>query len=324
MKKVISILLVVLLAATLFVGCTGNPASSTTEPASTESTPAPAEKLTFSLITMDTIDQYWLQMKEGATAKAGELGVELTFDAPVGKTDPQAQADMVTNAISKGVSAIMLAATDAEALTPAVDAAKAANIPVVYVDAPAASANYIAKFATDNKAAGATAADELAKLCGEKGNVAIVNAQQSAASCQLREEGFKAQIAAKYPNMKIVDTVYSDGEPAKALSMATDLLNKHKDLVGFFACNEGSTVGTSQAIAQNNVKGKVFGVGFDYSDNVKAAISDGSMQATMVQNPDIMGANAVQAAFDFIKNGAITGEKDNDTGVTVITKDNLK
>jgi len=52
----------------------------------------------FSLITMDTIDQFWLQVKEGAQAKADELGVNLRFDAPVGKTDAQAQSDMVENA----------------------------------------------------------------------------------------------------------------------------------------------------------------------------------------------------------------------------------
>jgi ribose transport system substrate-binding protein len=321
MRKFLCLSLAAVLCAASLAGCSGS--KSTGGSSSSSGSSSGSKKLTFSLITMDTIDQYWLSMKAGAQKEADSLGVTLRFDAPVGKTDAQAQADMVANAVSRGVDGIMLAANDKEALAPAVEKAYAAKIPVVYVDSPASSAHYIASFATDNHAAAGQAADQMAKLIGNAGQVAIVNAQQGAGTTELREQGFKDEMTAKYPNIKVVTTVYSDGEADKAMDETKNLLATYPQLKGIFACNEGATIGVAQGLTQSNVTGKVSCIGFDLSDNVKADIKAGSVQGCMLQNPGLMGSDGVKTLADYINNKTSPSPKDNDTGITYVTKDNV-
>lgn len=336
MKKILGLGLILILVLSIMVGCgtsQSSEASSTAEQSQTSEetasqrnteTSAGDTSLVFSLITMDSVNEYWLTMKAGAEAKAAELGVKLTFDSPVGTTDAQAQYNMVENAISNSVNAIMLAAVDADALASAVDKANEAGIPVIYVDAAASSENNLASFSTDNAAAGAIAADELAKRINETGEVAIINAQQGVATCQKREQGFIEEMGKKYPNITIVDTLYSDGDTQKAMEQTQNLLSAHPDIVGIFAANESNTIGVAQGLTQLQKVGDVIVVGFDPSDTVKELIKDGSVACAMQQNPDVMGSEAVQTAYNYIVNGKTPEPKDVDTGVTVVTKDNLE
>lgn len=280
-------------------------------------------KIKVTLITMDSIDEHWLKVKAGAEAKAREIGnVELVFSAPAGKVDANAQLQLVEDAITKRSDAIMLAPLHAEALIPGVQKAKDAGITFIHVDCAVNAPIYDAFFATDNGAAARTAADELAKLIGGKGKIAIVNAQAGASTTMLRENEFKAQIKAKYPNIEIVGVQYSDGDKTKALNQAQDFMAANPDLAGFYGCNEGSSVGVGQAVLQAGKAGIIKVVGFDFSNDTKALIEQNAIQATMVQNPYVMGYEGLDAAVRGVK-GEKLGGKTIDTGVTVATKENL-
>lgn len=277
----------------------------------------------FVLITMDSLDEHWLSVKKGAEEKVAELeGVEIIFRAPAGKVDPNEQTRMVEDAITQRADAILIAPSDKYALAPVVDRAVASNIPVVIIDSPVDSEGYLSFLATDNYAAAETAADELAKLVDEKGKVAIINAQPGSGTTIAREGGFKDRVAAKYPNMEIVAIHYSNGDKALALNQATDVLTANPDLVGFYTCNEGSTVGVARALSETGKAGEVKLVGFDKSSDIISGIESGVINSSMVQNPELMGYKGVEVAYNFI------AEKDNseeyiNTGVQVITKENL-
>lgn len=284
---------------------------------------AASGKLKISLITMDSIDEHWLKVKAGAEKKAAELGnVALTFAAPAGKVDANAQLQLVEDAITKQAQAIILAPLHAEALIPGVEKAKAAGIPVIHVDCAVNKPIYDAFFATDNGGAARLAADELAKRIGGKGKIAIVNAQAGASTTMLRENEFRAQIKEKYPDIEIIGVQYSDGDKTKALNQAQDFMVANPDLKGFYGCNEGSSVGVGQAVLQAGKAGQIMVVGFDFSNDTKALIEQGAMQATMVQNPFVMGYEGLAAAVACIQGEKMNG-KTVDTGVTVVTKDNL-
>lgn len=279
-------------------------------------------KIKVIFIAMDSIDEHWLKVKAGTEDKAKELGnVDLSFNAPPGKVDANVQLAMVEDAITKKMNAILLAPLDKDALNPGVDKAMAAGIKVVIIDS-AVSTNYDAFFATNNGDAGRTAADTLAKLIGEKGKVAIINAQPGAATAMLRENDFKDQMAKKYPGITVVGTQYSDGDRTKAYNIATDFMTANPDLAGIYATNEGSTVGAGNAIDQAGKAGVVHFVGFDWSADTKALVGKGVLEATMVQNPYQMGYLGVQAAVDLV-NGKGVASKNVDTGVTVVTKANM-
>jgi ribose transport system substrate-binding protein len=279
-------------------------------------------KIKVIFIAMDSIDEHWLKVKAGAEDKARELGnVALSFNAPAGKVDANVQLQMVEDAITQKMDAILLAPLDKDALSPGVDRAKAAGIKVIIIDSAVSSSNYDAFLSTDNGAAGRTAADQLAALIDGNGKIAIINAQPGAGTAMVRENDFKDQIAKKYPGITIVGTQFSDGDKTKALNIATDFMTANPDLAGIYATNEGSTVGAGNAIEQAGKAGVIKFVGFDWSADTKSLIERGVLQATMVQNPYQMGYLGVQAAVDAYNGKSI--QRAVDTGVTVATKDNM-
>lgn len=284
-------------------------------------------KIKVIFIAMDSIDEHWLKVKAGTEDKAKELGnVDLSFNAPPGKVDANVQLQMVEDAITRKMDAILLAPLDKDALNPGIERAKAAGIKVIIIDSAVSTTNIDAFLATDNGAAGRLAADELAKLINSEGKIAIINAQAGAATAMIRENDFKDQIQKKYPNITIVGTQYSDGDKTKALNIATDFMTANPDLKGIYATNEGSTVGAGNAIQQAGKTGTVKFVGFDWSADTKSLIEKGVLQATMVQNPYQMGYLGVQAAVDLVSGKALA-KKEIDTGVTVATsanKDTIK
>ena len=277
----------------------------------------------FVLITMDSMDEHWLSVKKGAETKAKELGdVDIIFRAPAGKVDPNEQTRMVEDAINQKVDAILLAPSDKSALGPVVERAIDEKIPVVIIDSPVEAEGYVTFLSTDNYAAGALAADTLAKLVNEKGKVGIINAQPGAGTAIARSSGFEDRLKEKYPNMKVAGIQYSNGDKAVALNQATDMMTANPDLVGFYGSNEGSTVGISRALEESGNIGKIKLVGFDFSKDTITGLKNGSIQASMVQNPEKMGYDGVAAAYDNINGKEVP--KHVDTGVKVVTVGDLK
>ena len=286
------------------------------------------------LITMDSIDQHWISLNEGAQKAAEEeaarvaaeqaakeeLGVTVDFMSPNTKDDAQ-QIECVNNAVAGGYDAIMVAANGPDAISSALQEAKDQGIKIVYVDSPA-NVEAEATFSTDNEAAGTTAGEEMKKALEDagitSGKIGIINVNAATDSCVNREEGFRA--AFDGTDFEIMETQYGEGDAAKSQSIAENYITQ--GVVGIFGCNEGSTTGAGNAIkAAGNAD--IIGVGFDKSDAILNLIDDGYLLCTMAQNPDVMGSEGVKAAVKAI-NGEELGGEVTDTGVSVITKDSDK
>ncbi len=108
-------------------------ASTTTEQASTATD---AGTTLIALITMDSLDQHWVTLNEGAQKAAAELGVTVQFMAPNTKDDAQ-QIECVNNAVSAGAQAIIVAANGPDAISSALREASDAGVKLIYVDSPA-------------------------------------------------------------------------------------------------------------------------------------------------------------------------------------------
>ena len=276
---------------------------------------AESKDIKIALITMDSIDQHWVTLNEGAQKAAEELGVTVTFMAPNTKDDAQ-QIEQVNNAVSAGCQAIIVAANGPDAISSALNEAIAAGVKVVYVDSPA-NVEAEATFSTDNKAAGQTAGETmLAELEAQgitSGSIGIVNVNAATASTVAREEGFRA--AFEGTDFELLETQYGEGDAAKSQSIAENYITQ--GVVGIFGCNEGSTTGAGNA--NKAADGSVIVVGFDKSDAILGLIEDGFVLATMAQNPDVMGYEGVRAAVAAL-NGEDLGGAVTDTGVSVLTK----
>ena len=267
------------------------------------------------LITMDSIDQHWITLNEGAQKAAEELGVEVVFMAPNTKDDAQ-QIEQVNNAVAGGCDAIIVAANGPDAISSALKEAIAAGVKIVYVDSPA-NVEAEATFSTDNEAAGKTAGETmLAELTARgitEGKIGIVNVNAATASCVAREAGFRA--AFEGTDFELLETQYGDGDAAKSQTIAENYITQ--GVVGIFGANEGSTNGAGNAVKASG--SDVVCVGFDKSDAILGLIDDGFILATMAQNPDVMGYEGVRAAVKAL-NGVDLGGAVTDTGVSVLTK----
>jgi ribose transport system substrate-binding protein len=257
--------------------------------------------------------QFWQAVKQGAESKAKELGVTVTFDGPAAETEVDSQLQMLQAAIDK----------NPEACISLMDAAKAAKIPVVQFDAACDSDYPLSIAKTDSLGAGAMAADHMAELIGGKGEVAIVGHSQINSTGVERRDGFVDQMAAKYPDVKIVDIQYGDGDHLKSADIAKAMIAAHPNLKGIYGTNEGSAIGIVNAVGELGLDaGKLTIVGFDSGQAQIDAINDGLMAGAITQNPIGIGEATVQAAFDAI-NGK-TPEAVIDTGYFWFDKTNMK
>lgn len=306
-KKLLAMICVAFLAVTLLAGCGGgdNP---------TGGTDGASDEIKIALITMDSIDQHWVTLNDGAQKAAKELGVSVQFLSPNTKDDAQ-QIECVNNAVAGGYDAIIVAANGPDAISSALKEAAAAGLKIVYVDSPA-NVDAEATFSTDNKAAGETAGKEMLQALEAagvtSGSLGVINVNAATDSCVKREEGFRAAFDGS--DFTILETQYGEGDAAKSQSIAENYITQ--GVVGIFGCNEGSTTGAGNAIKAADGS-KVIGVGFDKSDTIMNLINDGNLLCTMAQNPDVMGYEGVKAAVEAV-NGATLGGKVSDTGVSVL------
>ena len=307
-KKLLAMLCCMTMIAASVTGCGGQKAE--------EAANASADGAKIALITMDSIDQHWVTLNEGAQKAAGELGVTVDFMSPNTKDDAQ-QIECVNNAVAGGYQAIIVAANGPDAISSALKDASSQGVKIVYVDSPA-NVEAEATFSTDNKAAGTTAGEEMIKALEAKGitsgDIGIVNVNAATDSCVMREEGFRAAFEGTAFNL--LETQYGEGDAAKSQSIAENYITQ--GVVGIFGCNEGSTTGAGNAIKASG-NSDLVGVGFDKSDAIMNLIADGNLLCTMAQNPDVMGYEGVKACVKALEGESLGGSVV-DTGVSVLTK----
>lgn len=312
-KKLLTVLLCVSLVGTLAAGCGGKDKE---ESSSGDSNDEKKSKVI--LITMDSTDQHWVSVDRGAKEEADKLGVDYAWMAPDKKDDAQ-QIERINNAVADGADAIMIAANGPDSITSALDEAKGEGIKIIYVDSPA-NTEAEATFATDNEAAGRTAGEELIKgLEAAKiteGKIGIIGVNPATQSTVDREKGFR--LAFEDSKYELLETQFGEGDAAKSQDIADNYITD--GCVGIFGTNEGSTVGAGNAVKGDG--GSVIAVGFDKSDAILSLVEEGSLLCVMSQNPDVMGSEGMKAAVKAINGEEIT-EKDVDTGVSVISKDNV-
>ncbi len=272
------------------------------------------------LITMDQMDQHWANMNKGCQAAVKEAGtIDYTWMAPDIKDDAK-QIEIINNAVAAGAKVILLAANGPNAVTSALKEADQAGVKIVYVDSPADFPG-VATFATNNKAAGHTAGETMLAALKAKGltegKIGVVNVNAATQSVADREAGFRE--AFQGTKFTILATQYGDGDVARSKDIAANYITE--GVAGIFGTNEGSTTGTGNAIQEDG--NKVIGVGFDNSDSIRNLIKSGALLAAMVQNPAVMGEMGIKCAAAVLSPEGYTGEKLVDTGVTVMTKDQL-
>ena len=284
------------------------------------------EPIKITLITMDQMDVHWVKLEKAAKAKVEELkgsGVDIEYNwlAPEKKDNAQ-QIQMIETATNDGSDVIIISVNDSTACNDALQAALNKGIKLIYVDATA-SLEASATFATDNYAAGAQAGEAMKGYLADagltEGTVGIVSAQAGVQSCIDRVDGFIS--AFEGTGFTMGEVQYSDGDAVKAQELTNALVQD--GIIAVYGANDGATNGAANAVKEANSNGaNILCVGFDNSSSNRAHVRDGEMLAFMAQNPNVMGEKAIEAAVTLLE-GESLAETQVDTGVSVVTKDNV-
>jgi ribose transport system substrate-binding protein len=280
---------------------------------------ARAQETYIPLISKGFQHQFWQAVKAGAEQAGKDYKVKITFEGPETEAMVDKQIDMLSAALAKHPSAIGFAALDSKAAIPLLKKAQAAKIPVIAFDSGVDSDIPVTTATTDNKAAAALAADKMAALIGDAGEVALVVHDQTSRTGIDRRDGFVDRMKSAHPNVKIVSVQYGAGDHLKSTEIAKSMLQAYPNLKGMFGANEGSIAGIINAL--HETKRKVVAIGYDSGKQQKDAIRDGTLAGSITQNPVGIGYKTVEAAVKALKGEKLP--KVIDTGFYWYDKSNI-
>ncbi|HCO49481.1 MAG TPA: BMP family ABC transporter substrate-binding protein [Spirochaetaceae bacterium] len=280
-----------------------------------------AQTLYIPLISKGFQHQFWQAVKQGAEQAAKDFKVNITFEGPESETMVDKQIDMLSAALAKKPAALGFAALDSKAAIPYLQKAKAAGIPVVAFDSGVDSDIPVTTCATDNIAAAAYAADMMAKLINNEGEVAVIVHDQTSRTGIDRRDGFVNRIKEKYPKITIVSVQYGEGDHLKSTDLAKAIIQSHPNLKGFFGANEGSAIGVMNGVKEMRKIGKIVVIGYDSGAQQIAAIRAGEMNGAITQNPVGIGYKTVESALKALKGEKLP--KIVDTGFYYYDKTNI-
>ncbi|MBU6498048.1 MAG: sugar ABC transporter substrate-binding protein [Rhodospirillales bacterium] len=299
--------------------------------------PASAAGVIVGLVTKTNTNPFFVKMREGAQAKAKELGLDLRSFAGKYDGDTQSQIEAIETLIAAGAKGIILTASDTKAIVPTVLKARKAGVLVIELDTPLDPVDAAdATFATNNFEAGKLIGEWASKTLGAnaaKARIAMLDLVASPVSVDIqRDQGFLKGfgIDIKDPNKigdetdkRIVGHDVTAGAEEGGLKAMENLLQRDPSINLVYTINEPAAAGAYRAL---KAVGKTKGVTIVSIDggcpgvkNVKAGI----IGATSMQFPLLMAAKGVEAVAEYAKTGKkpapTPGLNFFDTGVQLIT-----
>jgi len=263
--------------------------------------PARAEG-TIGLVLSTLNNPFFVTLKEGAEAKAKDLGYKLlVLDS---QNDPAKELANVEDLLSKKISLLLINPTDSDAVVSAIRAANRAEVPVVTLDRGATGGDVLSHVASDNVQGGMMAGELIVKVLGGSGKVVELQGVAGTSAARDRGEGFNAAVDA-VAGIVVVASQVADFDRTKGLNVMENILQAQSDIDAVFAHNDEMALGAIKAIESSNRD--IIVVGFDGTGDAVMAVKEGAMLATVAQQAARIGSIGVETA-DAILNGKVVAE----------------
>lgn len=259
---------------------------------------------------------FFVQLVEGAQAEAEAQGLALEIQDA--SDDSATQADQLANAITQGVSLVIVNPTDSDAVATSVESLNNADIPVIAVDRNAASGELASFIASDNVAGGTQAAEALAAAIGEEGEVIVLQGVPGSSASRDRGQGFTEGIE-QFEGITVVAQQTANFDRAEGLNVATNLLQANPGVTGIFCENDEMALGAIEALG-DRAGTDVIIVGFDGTTEGIAAVAAGTLHATIAQQPEELGKQSVAEAVKVL--AGESAEAEVSVEVVTVTEDN--
>ena len=254
---------------------------------------------TIGLVVSTLNNPFFVDLRDGAQAKADELGASLiVLDS---QDDAATELSNVEDLVNQGVDLIMINPTDSDAVGSAVAAANGAGIPVVTLDRSANSGEVVAHIASDNVAGGEMAGEFIVEQLGGAGKVVELEGIPGASAARERGEGFNAAIEGT--DIEVVARQTANFDRAEGLSVMENILQAQAEIDAVFAHNDEMALGALEAIKASGRD--IMIVGFDATADAVAAVEAGEMAATVQQLPKDIGSIGVDTAMKVLNGDTV-------------------
>lgn len=243
--------------------------------------------------------EFTMLMRQGIQEVCDKYNADLkVLDA---RYDGATQLSQVENFISQGVDAIILAPCDKDALVPAVDYCKEANMPLVVVNCALNTDEEYYYVGPNDVQAGELEADYLLSLLDYAGNVCVLECRTGTSYQIDRAEGIKNITDQYADDVTVLDIQSCDGNREKALEQMENWINAYGDTIdGVISQNDDMALGAISALESANL-GDVPVVGVDAIEDALNSIIDGKMKATVYQDAMYEGGQGAEVAFQLIR-----------------------
>ncbi|MGX2961315.1 ribose ABC transporter substrate-binding protein RbsB [Peribacillus sp. JNUCC 23] len=286
MKK----LLVVFLSLTLLLlsACSMEPPN-WAKPAKKEKTTD--IKIGLSISTLN--NPFFVSLKDGVVKEAKALGMDVkVVDA---QNDTAKQSNDVEDLIQQGVDVLLINPTDSAAISSAVQSANAIGIPVITLDRSSDKGDVVTLVASDNSKGGEMAAEYMVEKLGKDAVVAELEGVPGASATRERGKGFH-MIADT--NLQVIAKQSADFDRTKGLTVMENIIQANPTIKAVFAHNDEMALGAIEAI--NSSGRDIMVIGFDGNEDALNAIKAGKLEATVAQQPELIGKLAVDAGRDVL------------------------
>jgi|SRR5271165_3451814 len=234
---------------------------------------------------------YWETAKNGFMRGISAMKVKGEFVGP-DTYDPAEQQKDFQQIIKTKPAGILLSAADASLLKGDIDAAIAAGIPVVTVDADSPSSKRLFFVGTNNYEAGRMGGRRLTELLKGKGSV-VFYTMPGQANLDERLKGYK-DVLSEHPGIKVAEVIDFKGDPRLAFDSTQELLGKKKEPVDAFVCLEAQAgQEVAEVLSRAKITDKII-IAFDTNDETVKWIQQGLIAATIAQKPWTMSYVGLQ------------------------------
>lgn len=309
MKNKITLFLVLILMAALFVGCAPAAEEAPEEEMAVEEPEEEVEEetpLVVGFVSANFNDTGQVFIKDGAKAKAEELG--MVFREADAQEDVIKQQDLVNAFITEQVDVLIVVPVSTDAMDPIIAAAADADIPLVFVNRnpfgenqPVEGTYYVG---SEEVVAGQQQAEYLGELMGDEGGkVFVLQGKLDNEAAIKRTAGFVDTVAEKFPNIEIVAVEVGNWQRDQGVTITENWLTAYGDEIDAIVANNDEMALGAVEVLQRAGRTDVIVLGVDFTPDAKAAIQEGTMNGSVRQDLAGQGAGGVQVAYDLFHGG---------------------
>lgn len=256
-----------------------------------------AQTLTIGFSMPDLSQSFWISMAYGVDDEAKKAGVRIVKVNAGGDANVNQQISQIQDLIQRRVGAIIVGATNGDAVRPVVERAVAQKIPVVGLSSIPSTPKLSAAVGADHYAMGKLQAQCLAQGMGGSGNVGMMAGPAGQSWADNRATGFRETVAKEFPNLKVItESRLADNRNA-ALRTTEDWIQRFPDLKGVYSATDDIGAGVVAALKAAGKLGQVKVSSSNLSPTAEQLLKNGEFVCVSIQQIVLQGREAVRQAI---------------------------